>query len=83
MFSNPEQAEEIKDWLLKNYGREETIKDPFDRNKEITVKRIPFSFGFNGALKNRQRDVSTHIDMPVNTDEYDDKETSIEDEMEL
>ncbi len=38
-FSDIEKMEEIKEWLLKNYGSEE-------ETRKGKVVRVPFSFGF-------------------------------------
>lgn len=43
--TDDEKQQEIQKWLLDKYGRETVRKNPVT-NTEMTVKIIPFSYGF-------------------------------------
>ena len=45
MFSDTDKAEEIKEWLTREFGREEVVNNPFESGTKH-VTRIPFSYGF-------------------------------------
>lgn len=53
--------EEIKEFLLKNFGREEKKINPITQ-KEETFIRVPFSYGFNRAISKKEQNSSLDLE---------------------
>lgn len=74
VFTQVDRENEIKDWLLKHFGKAEQIRNPFNDKELQEVTRIPFSFGFaeSKSIPVSQRPIKVEIE------DLDEEEEEIE-----